>query len=74
MLDNGEEPPSVDTLQCRPVLANTLRRIAVGGTEEFYRGSIADEIESDMDERGGFVDRDDLALLRVRELTPLYKH
>jgi gamma-glutamyltranspeptidase/glutathione hydrolase len=71
MLDNGEEPPSVDTLQCRPVLANTLRRIAVGGTEEFYRGSIADEIESDMDERGGFVDRDDLALLRVRELTPL---
>jgi gamma-glutamyltranspeptidase/glutathione hydrolase len=71
MLDNGVEPPSVETLQCRPVLANTLRRIMVGGTEEFYRGSIADEIESDMEGRGGFVDRDDLALLRVRELTPL---
>jgi gamma-glutamyltranspeptidase/glutathione hydrolase len=71
MLDNGDEPPSVETLQCRPVLANTLRRIMVGGTEEFYRGSIADEIESDMEERGGSIDRDDLALLRVRELEPL---
>ena len=71
MLDNGKSPPSVETLQCRPVLANTLRRIMVGGAEEFYRGSIAGEIDSDMQERSGFIDRDDLALLRVRELAPL---
>jgi gamma-glutamyltranspeptidase/glutathione hydrolase len=71
ILDNGKEVPSVDSLQCRPVLANTLRRIAVGGVEEFYRGSMAAEIESDMEARGGFVDRDDLALMRVREVTPL---
>jgi gamma-glutamyltranspeptidase/glutathione hydrolase len=71
MLDGGEDPPSVDTLQCRPVLANTLRRIAEGGVNEFYRGSIAAEIEADMEARGGFINQDDLALLRVRELAPL---
>jgi gamma-glutamyltranspeptidase/glutathione hydrolase len=72
MLDNGEEPPSVDTLQCRPVLANTLRRIAIGGAYEFYRGSMADEIEADMAARGGFLSRDDLGLYHIRELSPLY--
>ena len=71
VLENGEEPPSVATRQCRPVLANTLRRIAVGGALEFYRGSIANEIEADMVERGGFVSRDDLGVLRIREVEPL---
>jgi len=71
ILENGEDPPSIETLQCRPVLANTLRRIAAGGSAEFYRGEMAAEIAADMEERGGFVSRDDLALLRVRELAPL---
>ncbi len=71
ILENGQDPPSIDTLQCRPVLANTLRRIAAGGSAEFYRGEIATEIAADMEEREGFVSRDDLALLRVRELAPL---
>jgi len=71
VLENGQDPPSIETLQHRPVLANTLRRIAVGGSAEFYRGAIATEIETDMAERGGFVSRDDLAILRVREVTPL---
>jgi len=71
VLENGENPPSIETLQCRPVLATTLRRIAAGGSAEFYRGEMAAEIEADMAERGGFVSRDDLAILRVRELTPL---
>ncbi len=71
VLENGENPPSIETVQCRPVLANTLRRIAVGGSAEFYRGAMAAEIEADMAERGGFVSRNDLALLRVRELSPL---
>jgi len=71
ILENGEDPPSIDTLQCRPVLADTLRRIADGGSAEFYRGEMAAEIDADMAERGGFVTRDDLALLRVREILPL---
>jgi gamma-glutamyltranspeptidase/glutathione hydrolase len=71
VLENGEDIPSIETLQCRPVLAQTLRRIADGGSSEFYRGSIADEIAADMTQRGGFVSRDDLGILRVRELPPL---
>ena len=71
ILEDGENPPSTATLQCRPVLAITLRRIAVGGTYEFYRGSIAAEIEADMAERGGFVSRDDLGIIRIREGEPL---
>lgn len=71
VLENGAAPPSTTALQCRPVLASTLHRIADGGSAEFYRGSIATEIENDMVERGGFVSRDDLAILRVREVAPL---
>ena len=71
VLENGKTPPSTSTLQCRPVLANTLRRIAVGGSDEFYRGSIAAEIEADMAERGGFISRNDLGILHVREIAPL---
>ena len=71
VLVNGEDPPSIETLQCRPVLADTLRRIQAGGSVEFYRGAIAAEIEADMAERGGFVSREDLALLRVHEVSPL---
>jgi gamma-glutamyltranspeptidase/glutathione hydrolase len=71
VLDDGETPPSIDTLQCRPVLANTLRRIAFSGSYEFYRGSMAAEIEADMTERGGFVSRADLGILRIGEITPL---
>ena len=71
VLENGNEPPSIESLQCRPVLANTLRRIQVGGSAEFYRGAIAAEIEADMAERGGFVSREDLAIVRVHEVSPL---
>jgi gamma-glutamyltranspeptidase/glutathione hydrolase len=53
-----------------PGLASTLRRIADGGVDEFYRGSIAAEIEADMIRRHGFVRRADLALVRARELSP----
>lgn len=71
MLEDGERPPSVETLQCRPILARTLGRISAGGSSEFYRGSIAAEIEADMTARGGFVSRDDLGIFRVREVAPL---
>lgn len=71
VLEDGREPPSTTTRQCRPVLAATLRRIAAGGSAEFYRGRIAAEIEADMSARGGFVSRSDLALYKVRETSPL---
>ena len=44
-----------------PALARTLRAIADGGVEAFYRGWIADSIHVDMERQGGFVTRTELA-------------
>jgi gamma-glutamyltranspeptidase/glutathione hydrolase len=49
----------------QPALARTLRAIAEGGADAFYRGWIADSIVADM-ESGGFVSRDDLADYEAR--------
>lgn len=44
----------------QPLLANTLREIASGGAESFYRGDIASAISEDMKTQGGFVNLNDL--------------
>lgn len=44
-------------------LAQTLTRIAQHGVEDFYRGHIAKQIDSDMRENGGLLRFDDLALI-----------
>ncbi len=43
-----------------PDLARTLERIADGGADEFYRGSIAAEIDADMAAHGGLLTAADL--------------
>lgn len=48
---------------CQPVLAATLRRLADVGFEDFYLGQIAQHIVEDMEQNGGFVRADDLALI-----------
>ncbi len=63
------DPPG--TLHHRPDLARTLRRLAEGGANAFYRGAIADEIEADMIANGGFIRKTDLAVAKVREVAPL---
>lgn len=45
----------------QPVLAQTLRRLADVGFEDFYLGEIAQKIAADMEENGGFVQAEDLA-------------
>ncbi len=52
---------------CRPALAATLRRLAAAGAADFYRGDIADDIERDMIDHGGFLRKSDLMTLRVKE-------
>jgi gamma-glutamyltranspeptidase/glutathione hydrolase len=47
-------------------LARTLRAIAEGGADAFYRGWIADSIAADMARHGGFVQADDLGQYRPR--------
>lgn len=44
-----------------PNLARTLRRLAKGGRDVFYRGEIAKEIDAYMKEVGGYLSYEDLA-------------
>ena len=44
-----------------PLLANTLVKIVKGGRNEFYRGSIARDIDAFMKKQGGFLTYDDLS-------------
>jgi gamma-glutamyltranspeptidase/glutathione hydrolase len=71
VLVGGKRPPKTTKRQKRPDLADVLERIAAGGAAEFYRGSIAQEIDADMADRGGFVSKDDLGIIRIREVAPL---
>ena len=51
-------------------LSATLRAIAAGGADAFYRGPIADAIHEDMARNGGLITRDDLAAYRPRIIAP----
>ena len=52
-------------------LSRTLRAIAEGGANVFYRGWIADRIAEDMQANGGLISRKDLAIYRARERKPI---
>lgn len=56
----GKELRAGDTLKI-PILAETLRRIASNGKEEFYKGETAQILVSDMKKRGGIFTEEDLA-------------
>jgi len=55
-----------------PEMLQTLERIAQHGTEIFYRGEIADEIDADMRANGGLLRRADLEGYRTRRNSPLW--
>lgn len=57
----GGKSPSKGEIFRNPDLANTLEKIAKGGRNEFYRGSIAKTIDAFMKSQGGFLSYDDLA-------------
>ncbi|MEW6336002.1 MAG: gamma-glutamyltransferase [Acidobacteriota bacterium] len=71
ILRDGIEVPDIGERFCNPELARTLRTIAAGGADVFYRGEIARAIEEDMSRRGGFVRAADLARAGAREIEPL---
>jgi gamma-glutamyltranspeptidase/glutathione hydrolase len=77
----GGELPVVGSRFRNPDLAHTLTRIALGGTEEFYRGSIGREIadvvqnpridpESELPAPAGTMTADDIADYSVIEQAP----
>ena len=44
----------------RPILANTLRRIAQNGADEFYKGETAAKMVQDLQREGGIITKEDL--------------
>jgi len=57
----GGKAPSKGEIFKNPLLANTLEKIVKGGRNEFYRGSIARDIETFMKKQGGFLSYDDFS-------------
>ena len=55
----------------QPGLATTLELLAVEGPESFYAGSLAEAVLALVEERGGLVTRDDLALYEPVWLEPV---
>jgi gamma-glutamyltranspeptidase/glutathione hydrolase len=60
-LKDGKSPYPVGAPFRQPALADTLRRLANHGVEDFYQGEIASRIHEDMEANGGFLHREDLA-------------
>jgi gamma-glutamyltranspeptidase/glutathione hydrolase len=57
----GGKSPSKGEMFKNPLLANTLEKIVKGGRNEFYRGSIARDIDVFMKKQGGFLTFDDMS-------------
>lgn len=69
-LDNGE-PPAAGTLFKQPALADTLRRLAEGGLDDFYRGRLARSIGADLQRAGSPVTVGDYQRQRAIITEPL---
>ena len=52
-------------------LAKTLRAIADGGADAFYKGWIADRIAEEMKANGGIISKADLAAYKAKERAPI---
>ena len=61
------ESREAGALFAQPDLAATLRAIAAGGADAFYRGSIAERIAADMNANGGAVTAESLAEYRAED-------
>jgi gamma-glutamyltranspeptidase/glutathione hydrolase len=68
--DDGT-PKRVGDLVRNPDYANTLRMIAEGGSDVFYKGELARRIDRDMREHDGLITAEDLANYRPKWLDPL---
>jgi gamma-glutamyltranspeptidase len=58
-------------LLVQPDLANTFRRIASGGHDEFYRGDLAREICAAVQAEGGLLDQESMAAYRADVVDPI---
>lgn len=67
----GGKSPEKGEIFKNPALASTLEKIAKGGRDEFYKGSIAQTISKFMKEQDGFLSYDDLARHRSEWVEPV---
>ncbi|MDO8834621.1 MAG: gamma-glutamyltransferase, partial [Vicinamibacterales bacterium] len=67
----GGLPVEAGTMLKNPDLARSLRAVAAGGADEFYRGALADKIVAEMAAHGGFITKDDLAGYKAVEREPV---
>lgn len=67
----GGKAPVKGEIFRNPQLANTLDKIAKGGRNEFYRGSIARTIADFMKSQGGYLTYDDMARHRSEWIEPV---
>ncbi|MCU0645186.1 MAG: gamma-glutamyltransferase [bacterium] len=68
---DNDLPPEIGTRLENPLLIQTLQKLADQGPEIFYRGEIADSIESIMIRENGTLRKSDLTAYQVREMQPL---
>ena len=69
-LSNGQ-PPEMGALLKQPNLAKTLRSIAKGGVDAFYKGDIARLIVAEQKRTSGLITLEDLAGYRVHIRAPV---
>jgi gamma-glutamyltranspeptidase/glutathione hydrolase len=69
-LPNGRLP-RVGDLVPQPEMARSLRTVAEGGADVYYRGELGERITRAIQEAGGWLTTDDLADVQVRWLEPL---
>ena len=75
LLKNGQRSYRIGEKFYQPVLAETLKRLAHVGIEDFYTGSIARLIHNDMVENDGLIRDEDLAMIpRPIERKPVACH
>jgi gamma-glutamyltranspeptidase/glutathione hydrolase len=67
----GGAAPRVGDRLVQADLAATLRRVAEGGADGFYRGPTAEMVEAEMRRGGGLITREDLARYRAVWRDPL---
>lgn len=67
----GGGAPQPGSLLRQPKLARSLRRLAEGGIDEFYHGSLGREFVAAVRAAGGLLSEDDLAAFQVQIQQPL---
>lgn len=67
----GGRAPEKGEIFKNPLLANTLEKIVKGGRNEFYRGSIARDIDAFMKKQGGFLSYDDMSSYNSEWVEPV---